>query len=240
MFLTGPHGLLLLMRLGVSPQDAAVFGTALAVLGVVLGYALVMVGQLRCFAAAPRDHGARRIQLASVLCFLAAPLCLAGAALCQDGASSYAALSRGPGAVLDLDFMSVGVVLQVAGAALIVLGLVLFGGFALAVGQCLRDPSTVRAVTRFYCCVGFLLGGTVGLIIEARRTSCPEALVALPLGWLVCLLWHTLLIRTLSRRVVRGPQTSEPQAAPLRLQSQANDEPALPTGPYGYNRYGLD
>jgi hypothetical protein len=236
LFLTGSRGTYFLTRLGLSPQDAGVLAILLAVLGTLLGYALVMVGQVRCFGHAPRSNGAHKIQLAGVLCYLGAPLCLAAASQFGDGANSYAALSRGPAALLALDFQGIGVLLQVAGALLIVLGVMLFSGFALAVAHCLRENSAVRAATCFFCAVGFLLGGTVGLVLEARRTACAEALVALPLGWLLCLLWHTLLVRSLSRRLARAPdkpgEAPEP-APPTRL----DDEHPIPTGPYGYGTW---
>jgi hypothetical protein len=229
LFLTGRQGTLLLARLGVGAEDAALLSTSLAVLGAVLGYALAMIGQLRCFGHSPRTHGAKGLVLGSVLCSLAAPLCLAAATRFPEGAESYVAFSRNPGALLELDFQRLGVVLPFAGLLLVVLGILLLSGFALAVVHRLRDPGVLRAVTRYFCFVGFLVGGTVGLILEAQRTSCQEALVALPLGWLLCLLWHTLLLQSVGRRL-RHPECPPEPAPTFRRDS---DQPSLHLGPYG-------
>jgi hypothetical protein len=232
LFLVGSHGERLLARLGVSPATARMLGTALAILGTVLGYALVMVGHLRCYGHAPRRQGAKKLALVGVLCLLAAPLFL-GVVFVPDAAESWAALAASPGAVLALDFRRVGVVLAFAAPVLIFLGVLCFSGFVLAVARTVRDAAGLRAATRYFCYVGFLLGATVGLVLEARRMASPEALVAVPLGWVLCLLWHTLLLRGLVRhlgRVIRNPDSAAP---PVPVVERRPEGPGLRLGPYG-------
>jgi hypothetical protein len=219
----GLLGLLLLTRslseqwlapLALEPEDAGIIGVVLAGLGV-LGYVVGLVGRWRCLFHAPQGSSAKELQFACLLCYLVAPVCFVIAHF-LGGQATYAALRSGPEALVGLDFLNGGVLLQVTGLLLVLLSVLLFSGFARAVARCMRDERGVSAGGRFFWFVAFLFGGTIGLFVEARHSARPETVPVLALGWLLCLLWHTWLMRGTSRRLARLLKSQGSRVVPVR------------------------
>jgi hypothetical protein len=196
----GPLGGPVVTWLGLTLPDADVLGLALAGLFALLGYLVALLGRTFCLFYAPPGHGARRLQFACLLCSLVAPGCFVLAHF-LGGAETYAVLRRHPTEIVDIGLLHVAVLLQLAGLLVGLLGVLLFSGFTRAVGTALRDESAGRMAVRYFWFVGFLLGGTLGLVLEAQRSHHPETLPALAAGWLICLLWHTLLVQGTARRL---------------------------------------
>ncbi len=187
----------------VEPEDVDALAWLLVSLGALLGYGLVLVGQFHCLRYAPQGHGAKDLQFACLLCSLLPPACFAVAHY-LGGQATYAALGRSFGGLARLDLLATGTLLQFAGVLTGLLSVLLFTGFARAVVRCLDDSDSGRAGGLYFWFVAFLLGGSVGVFLEARRTFRQEALPLLALAWLLCLLWHTHVLHHASRRVARA------------------------------------
>ncbi len=230
LFLLGMLDEPLLSRLGLAPEDAEFVWLLPAGLAV-LGYVLVLVGQWRCLFHAPQSSSAKEMQFACLLCFLFAPVCFVAAHF-LGGKATYAALRSGPEALVSLDVLQAGVLLQLTGLLLLLLSVLLFSGFARAVVRCLRDERGVRVAGLYFWFVAFLLGGTIGLLVEARHSARPEVVPALALGWLFCLLWHTLLLRGTRRRLGRVLKTQNSRLLPTRPPAQANGQIPLQAAAY--------
>jgi hypothetical protein len=209
LVLLGPLGVRVVTRLGLEAEDASLLGLTLAGLALLLGYVLALVGRWCCLIYAPQGHGAKDLQFACLLCTLIAPACFVLAHF-LGGAETYAVFREDPVALVDIGLLQGGVVLQLTGLLVGLLGVLLFSGFTRAVRHCLRDEKTGR----FFWFVAFLLGGTIGLVLEARRTHIPEIVEALAAAWLLCLLWHALLVRGTARRLAEFLRTHGSRVLP--------------------------
>jgi hypothetical protein len=209
-----PSGLLAgLLRL--PPEDAGVTGWVLVGTGL-LAYAVVLVGQWRCLNFAPQGRGAKEVQFASLLCGLAAPPFFAIAQL-LGGSATFVALQGGPAELARLDLLAPGTVLQMAGLAACLGGVLLQSAFARAVCRCLDDVAGSRGVSWYFWFVAFLVGATGGLLMQVGRATPQGVLAGLGLSWLLCLIWHSLLIHGAAGRIGRflgGERSRDPAQAP--------------------------
>lgn len=187
---------------GLSAADVAQLGWLLAGLGGVLACGLLLAGQWRCLSYAPQGQGAKEILFACLLCSLTVPLCLV-AGYCLDGAD-------GPAPFRAAD------VLRLAGMLLGLLSVVLFNAFLRAVGRSLDGARRGRAVACHLSFVGFLLGGSAGVLVAPGQSFHGDARLVLGLGWFLCLVWHLLLIRAASRCVVRALHAKGRLSGPAR------------------------
>jgi hypothetical protein len=205
LYLLATWGGALGARLDLDPDDAALIGWV-PIGGALLGYVLLLAGQWRCLLYAPQGCGAKDVQFACLLCTFAAPLCFAGGQL-LGGAATFAALEGGPAELIQLDLLGGGPLLQLTGLAFALGGILLSSAFARAVCRFLNDADGARGVTCFVWFVAFLVGATVGLFLQSGRTTPQGVLPGLALAWLLCLLWHALLVCGAVRligRVLRG------------------------------------
>jgi hypothetical protein len=199
----GPLGESVASRLGLEPKEAPMIGLTLAGLAVLLGWGLVLLGQLRCLIAAPQGNGAKELLFACLLCSLAAPLFpVIGHFL--GGAANYPALLRGPAGLPELQFLNGAGLVQLVGALLALTGALLFSGFARAVERYLGDTSRASGIVCFFLFVLFLLGGTAGVFLHARHRVPPAVWSCLAIGWLLCLFWHTVVLHGASRCIARS------------------------------------
>src|SRR5262249_17878657 len=179
-------------RLNVSGDDASAIGWGLLG-GAGFGYLLLLVGHWRCLGYAPQGDGAKDLQYACLLCSLVTPVFF-GVAHYLGGTATYAALRHGPPELVELELLRPGPLLQLAGLLSGLGAVMLFSGFARAVTRCLNDADATRGITCYFWFVAFLLGATAGLVMQIRRTTPPSMLFWLALAWMLCLLWHELLL----------------------------------------------
>jgi hypothetical protein len=189
-------------------------GTAL------LSYGLVLAGQWWCLMKAPQQGGGKQflcICLTTVV--LALTLTVVGAY--QDGSPTSTAWQRGAAELAHLNPSSPGNLLLVASAALGLFGSLIFSQFLRNAASYFNDRSRMQRVDFNLTCVGVLLGGSVGAMICAHRFAFrPDVMPWLAGGWLVCLAWHLLLVRSVRRCVKDGllagveDEVSEPLASP--------------------------
>ncbi len=227
----GPLGGPVVTALGLSLPDADVLGLALAGVFAVMGYLVALFGRCYCLFYAPPGHGAWGLQLASLFCSVLAPVLFVLAHF-LGGAETYAVLRKDPTELIDLGLLRVSALLQLAGLLVGLLGVLFFSGFTRAVGTALRDQNAGRMAVRYFWFVAFLLGGTIGLVLEAQRMRHPETLPALAAGWLICLLWHTLLVQGTARRLayfvrMYGSRVLPPRPAAKTLAGQVTLRTAL-------------
>jgi hypothetical protein len=204
----GPLG----ARLDVSPDDAVLIGWTLTG-GSLLGYALLLAGQWRCLVSAPQGCGAKDLQYACLLCTFAAPLCFAGGHY-LGGEATYEALEQGPRELLRLGLLGGGPLLQLVGLAMALGGVLLASAFARALCRFLKNADAARGVTCYFWFVAFLLGATVGLFTQTGRHTPQGVLPLLALAWLICLLWHSLLLQGAGRLIGRILRGERPAGAP--------------------------
>lgn len=193
-------------RLGLPPDEATLLGWVLAVGGAGLGYALVLAGQWRCLLNAPQGFGAKDLLFTCLLCTVVVPACLVGAHF-VGGSATYEALGAGPGGLATLDLLGSGPLLQMAGLVLGLGTVLLFSGFARAVSRCINNADSTRSITCYFWFVAFLLGATVGLLAQGKRTTLNGVVPGLALAWYLWLVWHVLLLHGAVRgigRVLRG------------------------------------
>jgi hypothetical protein len=207
-------------RLDATPEDVSILGWML-VGGGLFGYVLQVAGAWRCLFFAPQGHGAKDFQFACLLCVLAAPVCFA-AAHYLGGEAVYAALQQGPDRLLRPDMLRAGPLLFLAGVACVLAGILLSSAFAGALSRCLNDVNAARTATAYFWFAAFLLGATVGLILQAGRTRSAGVLPGLGAAWLLCLLLHAMLIHGTARRVgrfLRGERLKAAVKAPAPFPS---------------------
>jgi hypothetical protein len=200
-------------RLNLPLEDASLVGWIL-VGGGLFGYLLLLAGVWRCLLFAPQSHGAKDLQFACLLCTLIVPVCF-GLSLYFGSKPVYAAVQSGPGDLLRLELLRPGPLLHLAGLGCGLMGVLLFSAFARAVSRCLNDADATRTVTWYFWFVAFLMGATVGLILQAKRTTPYGMLPGLGTAWLLCLFWHALLIYGTVRRVGRTLRGWRPSLAPV-------------------------
>jgi hypothetical protein len=213
--------------LRVAREDVPIYGWGLGGGGALLGYLLLLLGQWRCLVYAPQGNAAKELQYAALTGALTVPLVFALARY-LGGKEAFAALA-------DLDFFCLGAIMPILSLVTSVLYLLLLSAFARAVRCCLRDEKATRRAGYFFWFVGFLVGGTVGVVLQVRYNGGgTELVLALVLGWLLGLLWHLVLIVGTARGVARAlkkqnsrevPTTrasSERQAGQVTLQTAAS------------------
>lgn len=210
LYLVATSGGRLAARLDLLPGEATLLGWIL-VGGGLIGYLLLLAGTWRCLRCAPHGHGARDLQLACMLCNLVVPFCFA-VSFSADGRTLYVALQNGPAGLLQPELLSTGPLFHLMGLASGLGGIFLFSAFARAISRCLNG-STRKATISFWV-VAFLMGATVGLLLQSRQFSPRVVLPGLGLAWLLCLLWHVLLIHETTRRLGRYLQHQRPAAPP--------------------------
>lgn len=183
-----------------------------------LGYALLLLGQLLCLLDAPQRHGGKELLLACLLCSLVAPVCLvAGHFL--DGAGTYRVLLDPPARLEGWASLPVGSYLQLTGLLLGMLGVVAFSGFVRALACCLGDGTRASAVVRYFWALAFLVGGTLGLLLQGPRFTSSAMWAGVLVGWSIALVWHGLLIHSVDRGVAEvllrapGSRLSSPHLA---------------------------
>jgi hypothetical protein len=183
---------------GFTRDHAQLIGLCVAGAGTLMWYGLLVAGQWHCLSYSPQCHSAKELLFICALCLALGPTSLVTAyfmtggeveILFREGLSS---LIRQPG-------LHASLLLQVGGATLIMVNLVLFSGFLRAVVKCLNSEDDAGRVHRYLWFVGFLIGGTFGMLWTPRA----EVLMALASGWVISLLWHVTLINHASRLVNR-------------------------------------
>jgi hypothetical protein len=190
----GAAGTFLSRRSAVTTEQALTLGLILVITGGILAYGLILAGQWRCLMTTAQGHGAKESLFASLVCLLTVPLCVAavyflGSPVLRRGFQPDDLL-RGSGPIC------------LGGVFLLLLSVILFSCFLRATARCLKEDHRGRAVTAFLWFLAFLLGGTVGTCLDAGRFVRKDLWLLLGLGWVACLLWHVLLIRSTSRFIV--------------------------------------
>jgi hypothetical protein len=217
-YLFGPHGVDTVLEMGLSSEDAVDLGWLAVGLAGLLGYGLVVAGQWRCLIYAPQGYGAKELLFAGILCSLTAPVALASAYLLRK---ADVAVMRGVG------------MLPLTVALLVVLSALLFTGFAEAVTRSVRETRRARGALWFYWAVGFLVGGTVGVHLIPALYFRDDVRLPLGLCWVICLLWHTLLIYQASRCVSQAMRQSRSGVhAPVRPGEAVKGQVALKAASY--------
>jgi hypothetical protein len=198
--------------------DSAYLAKALLACGAGLGYLLLLLGQWRCLTRAPQGHGAKDLQFACLLCSLLVPLCFLTAHY-LGGTATYTAFRDGLSEMIDLDPLNPGVLLQILGVVLGVLAALLFSGFTGALARCL-GANKGGVVNVYFWFVAFLLGGTVGVVLQVRRYVPPDVLrlllLVLVLSWLFAWLWHVMILGGAARRITRFLRDRRSGSIPLR------------------------
>jgi hypothetical protein len=195
-----PRGGSIVELVGLDAEFASSLGWALVELGALGGYGLVLLGQWRCLVHAQQAHAAKDIQFACVLCGLLAPACFA-ASQYLGGADNYVLLGRGIGSLDDLRILAGGGVLQLVGVLIVLLNILLFTSFARAVRRSLGEPD--GGVKAFLWAIAFLVGSTVGFLLNAQYLPSRNAWPVIGLCWLLCLVWLALLLRRTAQAVAR-------------------------------------
>jgi hypothetical protein len=200
LLLTGSLGDRLGAWLRLETDDQAALSFLLGAVGALLGYGLVLGGQWRCLVFAPQKHGAKELQFAALLCSFTAPACFLVAHY-LGGAATYKALAPGPDGLRDLDPLNPGCTLQIIGVALFLVSTLLFTAHARAVARNLNDDRRARSLALYFWFVAFLLGGTAGMFLQARKVSVRDAWTVLALGWVLCVAWHAMALRSMARGI---------------------------------------
>jgi hypothetical protein len=212
-------------------EDIRVLAMTLAGVGLSLGYALVLVGQWRCLIYAPQEHGAKELQFATLLSCLVLPVCLSTAQL-VGGMETYTALKRGPWALLELDYLSAALLIQIFALLLALLNLLLFSGFVRAIARVARDAWGARAALVYFWYVAFLAGGTLGVYLEGRRTLQVDMMPYLALAWLLGLIGHVVLLRGVSQRIARMLRQDDSRMLTSRPKAREKGQIALQVATY--------
>lgn len=176
-------------------------GLCVAGLGALLWYGLLLIGQWNCLTYAPSRHAAKALLFLCAMCLALGPTSIATAHF-LGGTNPQVLFTEGLSALM----------LQIGGAFLIVLNLVLFGGFMRAVGKCLHGDQGAAPVVRFLWFIAVLVGATLGILCAPRS----EILIALASGWIIGLLCNVTLIIYSSRLIFRVlPPTQKDKAKPV-------------------------
>ncbi len=200
LLLVGPLGNSLAESLGAVPFLIEVVGWLLAGLGALVGFGLVLAGQLRCLSYVPQASGAKELLFCTVLCLLASPLSF-GASYIFGGEKNFLALAHAPASLPDFNPLGAAGVLQITGALLTVVCALLFSVSGRLIAQYLRDEVHSRNVGLFLWYVAFLVGGTFGVLLNPEHLMMREVWLGFVLGWVFFLLWHVFLLRSGARRL---------------------------------------
>lgn len=223
------------LQADVTPDEAVYIGWGLVGLGGALGYALVLASQWRCLVNAQQAHGAKDLLFAALLAWLVWPACFVAAHFC-GGAENVAALARGPRGLADVNLLAGGSFLQLAGALIALVSVLLFSGFARAVRRSLSE--TDRWAAAFFWCVAFLVGGTAGLLLPGHGVLWKDAWPSLAGGWLLCLLWHTLLLHGAASAVERSARRKSGVVPTLAGPHKGSGQIALQNGSFFHRSAG--
>jgi len=200
---TGP----LQSLLGHSQDHRAILlplGVAILGLTALLSYGLVLTGQLRCLWDAPQQPNSRGFLLISLTAFFFS-LLLNVSGVCLDGARTYAALQQGGAELATFDACSPGNLVLAGAAGLVLFSSLLFSQFLRNVSSCFEDRAQMRSVDTNLAFVGLLLGGSVGVMFCAYRFAFrAEVLPWVIGGWLVCIVWHLLLVSGVRQGIEEG------------------------------------
>lgn len=180
---------------GWDAQQADLIGLALASLGGMVAYILLLVGQFRCLLSAPQGHGSKELLFTSLLSAILMAFFLPLAHF-VGGAANYRLFTDGLSGLSQFSLTHVGSVLQVLGVTLGLLSILLFSGFLRTVACYLRDDGRSHSIVAFFWFVAFLVGGTIGIVMHADRIQRVQIWYALALGWVLCIVWHVLLIHS--------------------------------------------
>jgi hypothetical protein len=168
----------------------------------VCSYGLVLAGQWHCLMYSPHTGRAKEWMYVCFNCVLIASM-LNGVGAYLDGGQAYTALRE---AELDrLDLWSTGNLFQVCGAALGLLGALVFSGYLRTVAGCFGDASRTRGVDLSLWLMGLLLGGSFGALFCVQRLSFrAQSLPWLIGGWLLCFVLHLNAVAGVYRCVQGG------------------------------------
>src|SRR5262249_30306496 len=109
----------------------------------------------------------------------------------------------------------------------------LFSGYARAVGRYLRDPEVSRRVAQYFWFVLFLLGGSVGMVLEMRRSYRLEGLVVMTGAPVVCVGWDALVVPRGGRSIARMLEKQRSGVRPaLAAQGREQGQVALQAASY--------
>jgi hypothetical protein len=190
------------VRPGTEDRASIPFSLALAGCILVGGHLLMLIGHFRCLLTAPQGNSSKELLFASVFCSIAMPLALLFGHL-VGGAENYALVARGPRGLAELSLNQVSSVLQLAGLVFGLAGTLLFAGFLRGVRDYLRISTT--SLTAFFWYMAFLVGGTVGVFLNAKRITNPDVWYALAFAWVGGFLLHigvvVATLRGLGRRL---------------------------------------
>ena len=212
------------------PSGAGALGLALLGAGALAGYALVLAGQWRCQRYAPPGDRTRELQSACLFCSLTAPPCFV-VAYFLGGAETYAALARDPGSLREINLLNRAGLLHVTGLVVGLLSVLFFSGFAGTVARHLGDEERVRSAKAYFWYVAFMLGGTAGMLLEARNAPRLDGWAVLAVGWFVSLPWHALVVLRACRSIASAAESQKaaerPSPSPWSWQQSRANVPVV-------------
>src|SRR5262245_34943415 len=88
------------------------------------------------------------------------------------------------------------------GIVTFLVSVLLFSGFARAVQISLGEAAT--SATLYFWAIAFLLGGTIGLLPQSRGVHWQHVWPSMAGGWVLAMLWHTLLLHGAASAVERS------------------------------------
>jgi hypothetical protein len=186
-------------------DDLPLLGVLTLGVTALLSYGLVLAGQWHCLMYAPPRQSAKEQMYVCINAVLIACL-LNVAGVWADGDRAYAALQHGWDETEQLDMHSPCVLAQLGAAGLGLFASLVFSQFLRNLAGCFNDRARMRSIDLNLVFVGLLLGGSVGTELFVQRLKA-EWLPWLAGGWLLCLVWHLLLVRGVRRCVEEGLRT---------------------------------
>jgi hypothetical protein len=205
--------------LGFAGEDVELLAKVMLAFGAGVGYLLVLVGQWLCLTAAPQGHSAKDLQFACLLCSILILPCFV-AALSPGGTVLSASFRDGRNDLGGFNPLHPGVLLQIVSLVLGLLSILLFSGFTRALSRCLGGNAGNGGLTVYFWFVAFLLGGSVGVILQVRRYVPPHVLslllLLLGVSWLVSLLWHVLILSGTARQITRFLRQRQSRSIPIQ------------------------
>src|SRR5262249_55971822 len=148
----------------------------------------------RCLSYVTERHGAKSLMFACITCLCLTAL-LTTATLYVSVAENARALEDGWPGWDRLEFRPFTTLAQITSAVFIVLNVLLFSCFLPAMPECFRNELWARRVAWSIPFTGFLVGGTLSLLLGQRQlTDQPGFQAAMAGCWLLYFLYHLGLV----------------------------------------------